>query len=56
METLVIQYADYIAIAVATIILAERIARITPTETDNKVLQWVRKIANVVGINVPDIK
>ena len=44
-----------IAAALAALILAgERIARITPTETDNKVLQVIRKVANVVGINVPD--
>lgn len=38
----------------AVVLLAERIARLTPTETDNRVLRRVKKLADVIGINVPD--
>lgn len=36
------------------ILLAERVARITPTKTDNRVLKVIRRVANVLGLNVPD--
>jgi hypothetical protein len=38
----------------AVVLLAERVARLTPTETDNKILRRVKRLADVIGINVPD--
>ena len=41
-------------IAALVILAGERVARLTPTETDNKVLMKVRKIAQILGIDVPN--
>ena len=41
-------------IAALAIPLGERIARPTPTETDDKILQSIRKIAMGVGLDFPD--
>lgn len=54
MEDILVQYAPWIAAATAAVVFAEKIARITPTETDNKVIAWVYKIFAVIGIKVED--
>lgn len=41
-------------IVALVILLGERVARLTPTETDNKIFQALRKLAQVVSIDVPD--
>ena len=43
--------------AAALFILAfERVARLTPTESDDKIVQALRKVAKVLSIDVPDRK
>ena len=44
-------YAGAIA---AAILLFDRIAKITPTNTDNEILKIILKIATVLGIKVED--
>lgn len=46
--------AVYAGVFAAVVVLGERIARITPTETDNNFFNWLRKLAMVFGIVVPD--
>lgn len=41
-------------IAALVILLGERVARLTPTETDNKIFKALRRLAQVVSIDVPD--
>jgi hypothetical protein len=45
------EIAGIIALA---IILFERIAKMTPNTTDNKILVFVRKVASVLGLKVED--
>lgn len=33
---------------------ADKIVKITPTKTDDKILQWVRKVARMIAIDVKD--
>ncbi|GAB5387724.1 MAG: hypothetical protein Alpg2KO_06920 [Alphaproteobacteria bacterium] len=47
-------WTELAGIAAMLILIAERVARLTPTETDNRVLAIIRRIANVLGLNVPD--
>lgn len=56
MEFLTQNAAEVTGIFALVILLAERVARLTPTNSDNKIVQILRKAANVLGINVPDIK
>lgn len=41
-------------IAVFLILAGERIALLTPTETDNNFFKWLRKGAKLVGLVFPD--
>jgi hypothetical protein len=41
-------------VVAAVVLLAERVARLTPTKTDNRILRRIKKAADVIGINVPD--
>lgn len=55
METIAsLPWAEIAGIAALAIIVFERIARLTPTQADDKALQWVRKAAKVLSIDVPD--
>ncbi len=54
MEDLINNWEVWAGIIAAAVILFERIAKITPTETDNKVLKTIYKVASVLGINVKD--
>lgn len=54
MEWLIQNWEAIAGTAAVAILLAERIARLTPTETDNRWLKTVKRLADVIGINVPD--
>jgi hypothetical protein len=41
-------------IAGIVIVLASRVAKLTPTQTDDKVVAALRKLALVLSIDVPD--
>ncbi|AGH31837.1 hypothetical protein SLPG_00043 [Salicola phage CGphi29] len=45
--------ADIVAYTIA---LAAAIAAVTPTDSDNKIINKVRKIANALGLNVGSAK
>ena len=49
-------WAEIAVVIGAVIFAAGKIADITPTETDNKILQTIRKIAAVVGVKLPDVQ
>lgn len=51
-----IDWTEIAGIVALVILLAEKVARVTPTETDNKVVAWLYKIAAVIGIKVEDNK
>ena len=46
--------ATWFGVVAAVILFAERISKITPTKTDNKVLQFIRKTAKAIGLDVED--
>jgi hypothetical protein len=54
MEWITANWAEIGVVLGFIIAAANVIARITPTETDNKVLAAIGKLASVVGIKVPD--
>lgn len=56
MESLILQYGEYIAVATALVLLFDRIAKLTPTESDNKIVAYAYKIFAILGLKVPDIK
>lgn len=49
-------FAEIAGIAALVIIIAERIAKLTPTESDNKIVQAIRKTAKALGLDFPDVK
>lgn len=51
---LALPWTEIAGIAALVILAAERIARLTPTTADDKIVQAVRKVAKVLAIDVPD--
>jgi hypothetical protein len=47
-------WVELAGVASLFIIAFERVARLTPTTADDKVVQFVRKAAKVLSIDVPD--
>ena len=45
---------DISGVIALAIIMFQRIAKLTPNETDNKIVEYVRKIASVFGLKVED--
>jgi len=54
MDWITANWAEIGVIIGFVIAAANVVARITPTETDNKALAAIGKVASVVGIKVPD--
>ena len=46
------KYAGVVALVV---LLGERLARITPNTTDDKVVMYIRKALRVIGVDLPNI-
>lgn len=56
MEQLILKYGEYIAAATAFVIFFDRIAKLTPTESDNKIVRVLYKVFAILGLKVPDVK
>lgn len=56
MDWIMTNWMEVAGIAALTIIVFERIARLTPTQSDDIAVQWVRRIASTIGLNFPDIQ
>jgi hypothetical protein len=54
LDAIIENWPQIAGVLAAVVLLAERVARLTPTETDNRILRKVKQLADVVGINVPD--
>ena len=54
MEQFLIDYAPYIAAVTALVVFAEKIAKITPTKTDDKIVGYVYKLFAVLGLKLDD--
>lgn len=47
-------WMEIAVVAGGVIFLADRIARLTPTQTDDKVVAALYKLASILSIRVPD--
>lgn len=56
MEYILNNWMEIAGIAALAILIGERVALLTPTKSDDKVVQFVRKIALAVGLKFPDIQ
>lgn len=56
MEWIQNNWESIVSIATAAISLGAAVAAVTPTNIDNSVVKTVRKIANVVGLNLGNAK
>ena len=54
MEDLINDWPKWAGLIAAAILLFDRIAKVTPTETDNRFLKTIHRIASVLGIKVKD--
>lgn len=54
MESFITEYADYVAVAVGFVIFFDRLAKITPTNSDNKIVEYAYKVFAILGLKVKD--
>lgn len=47
-------WAEISGIAAIVVVLASRIARLTPNQTDNKIVATIRKFFRVMGLDIRD--
>lgn len=48
--------AAWAGVAAAFVLFFDRLAKLTPTESDNKIVAYAYKVFAVLGLKVPDIK
>jgi hypothetical protein len=56
MEQLILNYGEYAGVAVAFVVFFDRLAKLTPTESDNKIVSYAYKVFAVLGLKVQDRK
>ncbi len=49
-----LSWAEITAVTVAFIIAFEKLALLTPTQTDNKIVSMAHKLFSILGISVSD--
>ncbi len=49
-----LSYTEITVAAVAFVVAFEKLAKLTPTETDNKIVGWAYKLFSILGIAVKD--
>ena len=49
-------WQEYAGALVLFVLLFDRIAKLTPTDSDNKIVAMAYKLFAVLGLKVPDIK
>jgi hypothetical protein len=52
----VTQYGEYLGAAAAFVLFFDRVAKLTPTKSDNKIVEYAYKLFAILGVKVPDIK
>lgn len=48
--------ASLAGIAAAFVLFFDRLSKITPTQSDNKAVQVIRKVFTFLGVRVPDVQ
>jgi hypothetical protein len=59
MEYIINNYGEILGTVAAFVLICDRIAKLTPTEADNKIVQKVLKVVYsvfaILGLKVPDV-
>lgn len=56
MEWLLANYGQLAGVAAAFVLFFDRLAKLTPTESDNSIVAGAYKLFAILGLKVPDIK
>lgn len=48
--------STWAGIAAAFVLFFDRLSKITPTQSDNKAVQFLRKVFTFLGVRVPDVQ
>lgn len=51
-----LDWTAYVAVVLAFIVAFEKLALLTPTESDNKIVGYAYKLFAVLGLKIPDNK
>ncbi|WP_156434079.1 hypothetical protein [Bradyrhizobium retamae] len=49
-------WAEIMGAAAAFMLFFDRLAKLTPTESDNAIVAMLQKVFAVLGVKVPDVK
>ncbi len=55
MEWLTSNYGEILGTLAAFVLFFDRLAKLTPTDSDNKIVLFFYKLFAVLGVKVPDI-
>lgn len=55
LDSIPTQYIKWIVVALGVIKIAEVVVKLTPNKTDDKILKFIKPIANWMSLNVPDV-
>lgn len=51
-----LNWAEIAGVAALAVLIFERVARLTPNKTDDKLVSFVRKLFNILSVNIPDVE
>lgn len=51
-----LNWAEITGVVVAGVIFFDRLAKITPTQSDDKIVQFAYKAFSILGLKFPDIQ
>lgn len=54
LDTFVNNFGEWMGAIALLVVGAERLVKLTPTKTDDRILSWARKIFRVLAVDVPD--
>lgn len=56
MEWFTMHWSELAGVIAAFVLFFDRLAKLTPTDSDNKVVAMAYKLFAILGLKVPDIK
>ena len=49
-------WESILGVAAAFILFFDRLAKLTPSDSDNKIVAFIQKVFAVLGVKVPDVQ
>ena len=56
MESFIASYGAYAGVAALFVLCFDRLSKLTPTKSDDKIVATMYRIFTILGVRVPDVK